>query len=251
MFILDNFVVMDSMYGRFIIPRHYTPGPPTPDPASVMLRTGKTHIEDEVQTILYFISRLPDNAIIVDGGANMGFFTIPVAQAVKEKGSKVISFEPQRQIYYALCGSCALNELENVFVHNLGLGDSQTTAQLSEVDYSDRTDFGMVSISEDVEVKEHKYLSSRTVNVITLDSMDLPSLEFLSLDVEGYECQALRGGLQSIITHRPIIWIEYNMAGEDNIKNELKSVQNYRYIVVDWQNMLCIPEEKCETYGIK
>ena len=175
---------MDSMYGRFIIPRHYTPGPPTPDPASVMLRTGKTHIEDEVQTILYFISRLPDNAIIVDGGANMGFFTIPVAQAVKEKGSKVISFEPQRQIYYALCGSCALNELENVFVHNLGLGDSQTTAQLSEVDYSDRTDFGMVSISEDVEVKEHKYLSSRTVNVITLDSMDLPSLEFLKLDVK-------------------------------------------------------------------
>ena len=251
MFILDNFVVMDSMYGRFIIPRHYTPGPPTPDPASVMLRTGKTHIEDEVQAILYFISRLPDNSIIVDGGANMGFFTIPVAQAVKNQGSKVISFEPQRQIYYALCGSCALNELDNVFVKNLGLGDSATTAQLSDVDYSDRTDFGMVTISENVVVKEHRFLSNKTVDVITLDSMELPSLEFLKLDVEGYECQALRGGLNTISKYRPIIWIEYNMAGEDNIKKELQSVQNYKYIIVDWQNMLCIPSELCDKYGIK
>ena len=160
MFILDNFVVMESMYGKFIIPRHYTPGPPTPDPASVMLRTGKTHIEDELQNILFLISRLPDNAIIIDGGANMGFFTIPVAQAVKDKGSKIISFEPQKQIYYALCGSCALNELENVFVHNLGLGDKSTTAQLSEIDYSNKIDFGMVTISEKVEKKELNLLNT-------------------------------------------------------------------------------------------
>lgn len=251
MFILDNFVVMESMYGKFIIPRHYTPGPPTPDPASVMLRTGKTHIEDELQTILYFISKLSDNSIIIDGGANMGFFTIPVAQALKDRGGKVISFEPQKQIYYALCGSCALNELENVFVYNLGLGDSETTAQLSDVNYSDRKDFGMVTISEDISVHEHKYLSNKTVDVITLDSMDLPSLEFLKLDVEGYECQALRGGINTITKYRPIIWIEYNMAGEDNIKTELQSVQNYKFIIVDWQNMLCVPEELFEKYGIK
>lgn len=247
MFILDNFVVMESMYGKFIIPRHYTPGPPTPDPASVMLRTGKTHIEDELQNILFLISRLPDNAIIIDGGANMGFFTIPVAKAVKDKGSKIISFEPQKQIYYALCGSCALNELENVFVHNLGLGDKSTTAQLSEVDYSNKIDFGMVTISEKVEKKEHPYLSYNTVNVITIDSMKLPRLDFLKLDVEGYECQALSGGLKTIEKHRPIIWIEYNMAGEDNIKASLQSVQNYKYIIVDWQNMLIIPEELWEN----
>lgn len=243
MFILDNFVVMESMYGKFIIPRHYTPGPPTPDPASVMLRTGKTHIEDELQNILFLISRLPDNAIIVDGGANMGFFTIPVAQAVKDKGSKIISFEPQKQIYYALCGSCALNELENVFVHNLGLGDKATKAQLSEVDYSNKIDFGMVTISEKVEKKEHPYLNYNTVNVITIDSMKLPRLDFLKLDVEGYECQALAGGIKTIENYRPIIWIEYNMAGEDNIKAALQSMQNYKYVIVDWQNMLIIPDE--------
>jgi len=79
----------------------------------------------------------------------------------------------------------------------------------------------------------------------------LPSLEFLKLDVEGYECQALRGGINTISKYRPIIWIEYNMAGEDNIKKELQSVQNYKYIVVDWQNMLCVPAELCDKYGIK
>jgi len=251
MFVLDNFVVMESMYGKFIIPRHYTPGPPTPDPASTMLRTGKTHIEDEVQNILYLVSQLPDNSIVVDGGANMGFFTIPVAQALKNKGGKIISFEPQRQIYYALCGSCALNELENVFVQNLGLGESQSIAEVSDIDYSDKVDFGMVTLSDNVTKKEHAFLSNKTVKVITLDSMELPSLEFLKLDVEGYECQALRGGLKTLEKFRPIIWIEYNMAGENNIKEVLKSVQKYKFLKVDWQNMLCIPEELCSRYNIK
>lgn len=251
MFVLDNFVVMDSMYGKFIIPRHYTPGPPTPDPASTMLRTGKTHIEDELQNILFLVSKLPDNSIVVDGGANMGFFTIPVAQALKERGGKIISFEPQRQIFYALCGSCALNELENVFVQNLGLGENDSTAELSDVDYSSKVDFGMVTLTDKVTTEEHKFLSNKTVHVITLDSMQLPSLEFLKLDVEGFECQAIRGGLKTIEKYRPVIWIEYNMAGEDNIKAALQSVQNYRYMKVDWQNMLCIPEELCARHNIK
>ena len=116
---LGNFMVMDSAYGKFILPRNCTPGHPTPNPASVMLMTGKTHIEQELNNIFAIINTLPENAIIVDGGANMGFFTIPVAQLVKAKNSKVVSFEPQKQLFYALGGTIALNELPNVFLYNL------------------------------------------------------------------------------------------------------------------------------------
>jgi len=251
MFTLDNFLVMESMYGKFILPRHCTPGPPTPDPASTMLRTGKTHIEDELSNILYLVSKLPENSIIVDGGANMGFFSIPVAQAVKERGSKVIAFEPQKQLFYALGGTIALNELDNVFLHNLGIGDKQTVAQLSEVSYSQVSDYGMVSISEILSINEIPYLRYNTCEVITIDSMNLPRLDFLKLDIEGFECQALRGSLNTITKFKPWIWIEYNMAGEQNIKKELENIKEYRYQIIDWQNMLIGTKEQFSSIGFR
>jgi FkbM family methyltransferase len=244
---LGNFMVMDSAYGKFILPRNCTPGHPTPNPASVMLMTGKTHIEQELNNIFAIINTLPENAIIVDGGANMGFFTIPVAQMVKAKNSKVVSFEPQKQLFYALGGTIALNELPNVFLYNLGIGSEQTTAEVSPVDYSLNTDYGMVTISPTDSAGSLDYSS---VDVIPLDYMELPRLDFLKLDIEGFECEALRGAINTIEAHRPWIWIEYNMAGEDNIKKELSSLKDYEYHIVDWQNMLCAPSDKIKASGI-
>ena len=240
---IENFVVLDSFYGKFILPRNYTPGPPTPDPVSSILHTGKTHIEDELQNILSIINYLPEQSIIVDGGANIGFFTIPVAQAVKDKGSYLVSFEPQKQLFYALGGSIALNELNNIFLHNLALGETMSTARVADVDYSVKADYGMVTIEE---ADAESTLDYKSVKVVTLDSMDLPGCDFYKLDIEGFECEALRGSLETIKKYRPFIWIEYNMVGKDNIMKALASVDDYEYHIVDWQNMLCAPVEKME-----
>ena len=59
---MDNFLMLDSVYGKFILPRHYTPGPPTPNPATEILRTGRTHIEDELQNILAVVNTLDEIA---------------------------------------------------------------------------------------------------------------------------------------------------------------------------------------------
>ena len=93
-------------------------------------------------------------------------------------------------------------------------------------------------------------LDYSSVDVIPLDYMELPRLDFLKLDIEGFECEALRGAINTIETHRPWIWIEYNMAGEDNIKKELASLKDYEYHIVDWQNMLCAPSDKIKASGI-
>ena len=76
--------------------------------------------------------------------------------------------------------------------------------------------------------------------------MDLPGCDFYKLDIEGFECEALRGSLETIKKYRPFIWIEYNMVGKDNIMKALASVDDYEYHIVDWQNMLCAPVEKME-----
>ena len=93
-------------------------------------------------------------------------------------------------------------------------------------------------------------LDYSSVDVIPLDYMELPGLDFIKLDIEGFECEALRGAINTIEKYRPWIWIEYNMAGEDTIKKELASLKDYEYHIVDWQNMLCAPSEKIKASGI-
>jgi hypothetical protein len=69
-------------------------------------------------------------------------------------------------------------------------------------------------------------------------------LDFVKLDVEGYECAALTGGLETIRQHRPYIWVEFFISGVGPIKDSLAGVPDYAFFQVDYQNMLCIPREK-------
>ena len=219
--------------------------------AEALVKTGLTHIENELANIFAIIDTLPNDCIVVDGGANIGFFTVPVAQRIKQRGGKVISFEPQRQLFNALSGSLALNDLDNVFLHNMGLGDGrQSTACLPAVDYSVVQDFGTVSLSVDDKVEEHHWMRTRSVDIDSIDSLMLPRLNFIKLDVEGFEIPALVGALKAIANYRPYIWVEYFITGAKEIKQALSTITDYSYYIVDYQNMLCIPNEQLDTINM-
>ena len=235
---VDNFVVLDSVYGQFIVARTCM------FQADALVKTGRTHIESELNNIFAIVDTLPDNAIIVDGGANIGFFTVPVAHRTQGRGTRIVSFEPQRQLFQALGGSLAINGYRHVYLHNCGLGAEPGIAELPAVDYSIAQDFGTVSLSNETTVEEDGWMNDRVVDITSIDAMALPRLDFFKLDVEGYEIPALTGALDTIKKHRPWIWVEYFITGVEPIKQALNSVDNYEFFIVDYQNMLCVPKEK-------
>lgn len=47
-----------------------------------------------------------------------------------------------------------------------------------------------------------------SIQALTIDSLNLDTLDFIMLDVEGAEFRALKGGLETIQRCRPIIQIE-------------------------------------------
>jgi hypothetical protein len=241
---VDNFVVLDSVYGKFIVPRTCL------FQAEALVKTGRTHIESELNNIFAIVDTLPPDAVIVDGGANIGFFTVPVANRTQDRGTRIISFEPQRQLFQALGGSLAVNGYRHVYLHNRGLGAEPGIAQLPAVDYSIAQDFGTVSLSDQTTEDEHGWMADRVVNITSIDAMALPRLDFFKLDVEGYEIPALTGALETIRQHRPWIWVEYFITGVDPIKQVLADIDNYEFFVVDYQNMLCVPKEKQGTITI-
>ena len=235
---VDNFVVLESMYGKFIVPRTCL------FQAEALVKTGRTHIESELANIFAIVDTLPNDAVIVDGGANAGFFTVPVAHRTQGRGIRIISFEPQRQLFQATGGSLVINGYDHVYLHNVGLGARPGIAQLPKIDYSVVQDFGTVQLSDKTTVNEDGWMADRVVDVTSIDAMDLPGLDFFKLDVEGYEVPALQGAINTIKQHRPWIWVEYFITGVEPIKSALSSLDDYAFYIVDYQNMLCAPKEK-------
>jgi FkbM family methyltransferase len=227
---IPNFVVLDSIHGRFIVNRHCA------FQAEALVKTGATHIEGELANIFVLIDTLPTGAVIIDGGANAGFFTIPVANRIRGRGQQIISFEPQLTLFRALSGSLALNDIDFCDLQYAGLGAAPGTAQVPDIDYGTPQDFGTVQISATG--------AGTTVEIVTIDSLGLERVDFIKLDVEGYECAALAGGIETIRQHRPYIWVEFFISGKEPIKAALAGVPDYVFFQVDYQNMLCMPRER-------
>lgn len=245
---VDNFVVLDSVYGRFIVARACL------FQAETLVKTGRTHIESELANIFAIVDTLPADAVVVDGGANIGFFTVPVAHRTQGRGTRIIAFEPQRQLFQALGGSLALNGYDHVYLHNCGLGQEPGIAELPAVNYGEAQDFGTVSLSNETTVDEDGWMADRVVDITSIDAMELPRLDFFKLDVEGYEVPALSGALNTIKQHRPWIWVEYFITGADPIKAALAELDDYVFYLVDYQNMLAAPKERLvniTTTGLK
>lgn len=232
---MDNFVVAMYKYGKLMVNKNCNL-----QLSTILATGGVPHIEQELQNIFKVVDTLPDGAIFVDGGTNIGLVTLPVARHTNGR-IKIISFEPQRMLYNCVCGSVALNEFYNVYPHNKALSDEMGFVTLPEVDYTAQADYGVVTVDKKVDEVQHPYMRTNTVEAITIDSMDLPRLDFLKLDIEGFELNAIRGAKETIKKYKPYLWVEYHILGLEAVKNCLNEIHEYEMLPVDWQNVLCVP----------
>lgn len=236
---VNNFVVIESVYGKFIVNRHCD------FQADALIKTGKTHIEQEISNIFVIIDCLPSDAVVIDGGANIGFFSVPVAQ--RRKDINILSFEPQRMIHNALAGTLVLNDINNVILHYAALGSNSRWVTIPNIDYGKPQDFGMVKLNKQVNATDNQWINPRLSCTVRIDDLKLDRLDFIKLDVEGFECEALDGGTKTIQKYLPWIWVEYMLVGEQAIVDILDSMcvgDDYDCYIADYQNMLCVPKNK-------
>jgi FkbM family methyltransferase len=236
---MNNFIPLDSIHGKFIVNRHCS------YQAETLIKIGATHIESELQKINAIIDTLGDGAIAIDAGANIGFVSIPLSNWLRPKGGVVHAFEVQRMLYYALCGSAALNDCDNLVNHNCGLGDIQKILKLPRQNYGAPKDFGMVTLKDQNVIGEHD-----DVKIITIDSLNLCRLDFLKIDVEGMEIEVLIGARETIRKFRPWCWIEYWMVDKNLLKKEFENL-DYEIYIMDSLNILCAPVEKLASSNLK
>jgi FkbM family methyltransferase len=234
---VNNFTVIESEYGRFIVNRHCALQ------AEALIKTGRPHIQAELNNLLTIANQLPPDCVAVDAGANIGLVAVPLAQATASRGGIVHAFEVQRMMYYALCGTVALNDIENLLVHHKALGAELSVLTAARPDYSAPRDFGLFSLTD------QSIPGVETIDVVTIDSLGLPRLDLLKIDVEGMEIEVLQGARRTVERFRPCVWVEYWKVPAEGIKAQFADL-GYTFYVMDALNWLCVPEGKLTNLSI-
>lgn len=140
------------------------------------------------------LARVTKWDLAVDGGGHIGTWSKPMA----ERFAKVVTFEPSADSFACLARNLA--GIGNVQLRHQALGATPGRARMT-LEGHDRA----------IELKNTAALFVRPgddVEVITLDSLELPALDFFKLDVEGSEVVALQGAEQTLRKYRPLILYE-------------------------------------------
>jgi len=136
---------------------------------------------------------------VVEVGANIGSHSVHLAQLVGENGV-LWAFEPQRLVFQLLAGNIAINGLTNVHTEQKCVSDKPGRVMVPVLDATKVHNWGGVSLVNSTE--------GEPVEVITLDSLELPRCDFIKIDVEGMELNVLKGASALIDRCQPIIYTE-------------------------------------------
>ncbi len=185
---------------------------------------------------------------VVDMGANLGYHTLTLAQQVGNQG-RVYAFEPQRITFQQLNCNVFLNKLDNVYTYNAALGETDGFAYIEQVDYykevpgSFGTNIGNTSLS--------LAATGDKIPRIALDSLNLPKLNFVKIDIQGCELLALTGAKNTLLKHKPVLFVEIEehhlVKFKTTPKMLIKFIKQLGYQMFQIKNEypvdhLCLPE---------
>jgi len=160
------------------------------------LRKYGEYSKDEMDLFAWFIQ---PGMTVLEGGANIGAHTVGLSQIVGPTG-RVFAFEPQRLMFQTLCGNLALNSCVNVHAFQAALGDKAGQLCVPAPAADRATNFGGVSLIGCTQ--------GEVTPVSIIDDLQLADCDFIKLDVEGMEVEALAGASGTVQARRPFIYAE-------------------------------------------
>lgn len=180
-------------------------------------------IHDYVGHFLYFtfkdkgheklIDLIKEGDIVLDVGTNIGSTALQIARKIGGKGF-VFGFEPDQENFKNCLKNIRLNNFNNIKVEKIGLGEKKGTFDLVVDTESNR---GGNRISFNTSKNQDKKSSKILVDTIDtwITKIQLDRLDFIKIDIEGFELKALKGGVRALEFYEPKLFIEVD---DNNLK---------------------------------
>jgi FkbM family methyltransferase len=143
---------------------------------------------------------------ILDVGANQGLLSAALGRRLGSSRN-IVAFEPMPETASRAAATLALNDLSNVTVLAIAVGDTDETVQINVLDgHSD-----LVTVRPmDEGVQNYRAVSvpCRRLDAL-LDNVLRERVGLIKIDVEGFEPNVIRGAQALIARDRPAIVFEY------------------------------------------
>jgi FkbM family methyltransferase len=161
----------------------------------------------EPNTVALLRSCCAEDARVLDVGANIGMTSLALSRLCGK--GRVVAIEPVRRTFEFLQRNLSTAGVANVAAFNFAAGSADVSLPM-------QANLGFlagafVSDKCNVEAKDH---FRETVRVKTLDgefpSFSLERLDFMKIDVEGFELEVLRGAEGLLKRFQPTVLLEMN-----------------------------------------
>ena len=166
----------------------------------------------------HLLNYLEQSETIFDIGANIGQTALNMLKTQKSKGlnATIYAFEPYPKTFYKLETNIALNKSDHIQAFNLGLSTEKGMLYMAQHSPYNSGGFRMME----------KSTNAISVPVISLDEFVyenyITHIDFIKIDVEGFEIQVIEGARKTLETFKPILVFEYSL---ENIKAQNGDIQ--------------------------
>lgn len=144
--------------------------------------------KEQLDTALSFCTNFRHG---IDIGANYGLMSYSMSQHFDQ----VSSFEIVPELNECLRKNMQKFDIRNVNIYGCGLGDKEQEVAL---DFNPKSTF-RTHVDKD---------AKGSIKVKTLDSYNFGNVDFIKMDVEGYEPLVIKGAIETIKKFKPVILYE-------------------------------------------
>lgn len=211
---------------------------------------------DDFFAYQYFIQNIVNEGdVCIDIGANMGYFTVPLARLAGKDG-KVYAVEPVKPVLDIL--KINTGKLDNVEILPFALGAENKTIRLANDSMKTK---GYVASGSHFVLENSNPQNDK---VVTFDAemrkasqvfKDLKRLDFVKCDVEGYEVHIIPQIMSLIKKFRPVLIIETSGDARKTLINLFKENNFNAYVLHNGKmepvsttqhsgDLILVPDEK-------